>query len=116
VHNVDGAYKITWGNLTKEFTADQLSHGINLAAEFLDNPFSGPFQQVEAAIRRQQDFETPLVKNMLHNMPEYRRLLPEAADTLSQLAAAGLNHDCESMKKSSAAVKPVTHKLVIERK
>lgn len=116
VRDSGGPCKITWGKETKEFSADQLSHGVNLAAEFLDNPFSEPFQQVENAIRRQQDFETPLVKNLIHNMPEYRRLLPEAADNLNQLAAAGLNHDRELMKQSAAAVKPVTHKIVIERK
>jgi lysophospholipase L1-like esterase len=116
IRDSGGPCKVTWGKAAKEFSADQLANGVNLASEFLDNPFSEPFQEVEAAIRRQQDFETPLVKNMMHNMPEYRRLLPEAADTLSQLTAAGLNHDRQLIKESAAAVKPVTHKLIIERR
>src|SRR6185295_2891091 len=39
-----GKYKVTWGSESKEFSADELAKGINLAAEFLDNPFSGPFK------------------------------------------------------------------------
>ncbi len=42
-----GRYKVTWGKTSKEFSAEQLSTGINLAAEFIDNPFSEPFQKVE---------------------------------------------------------------------
>jgi lysophospholipase L1-like esterase len=116
VREPDGQYKVTWGKATKEFSAEQLSAGINLAAEFLDNPFSEPFQQAENAIHRQQDFETPLVKNLLHNMPEYKKMLPEATENLDQVAAAGLSHDSELMKISAAAVRPVRHKIVIERK
>jgi lysophospholipase L1-like esterase len=111
-----GQYKVTWGKAAKEFSAEQLSAGVNLAAEFLDNPFSEPFQQAENVIRRQQDFETPLVKNLLHNMPEYKHMLPEATEDLERIAAAGLNRDRELMKTSGAAIRPVRHKLVIERK
>ena len=41
-------YKVTWGKTSKEFSASQLKEGINLAAEFLDNPFSEAFQKVDA--------------------------------------------------------------------
>jgi hypothetical protein len=110
-----GRYKVTWGKTSKEFSAEQLSAGVNLAAEFIDNPFSEPFQQVENAIRDQQNFETPLVKSLLTRFPEYKRLLPEATENLELVATAGLRRDKELMNKSSAAVKPVTHKIQIER-
>ena len=111
-----GRCKVTWGAASKEFSAEQLSAGVNLAAEFLDNPFSKSFKQVEDAIRRQQDFETPLVKNLLHNIPEYKRLVPEASESLEQVAAAGLRRDKELMTQSAAAVKPVRYKITIEQK
>jgi lysophospholipase L1-like esterase len=110
-----GRYKVTWGKSSKEFSAEQLSGGVNLAAEFVDNPFSEPFQQVENVIRGQQSFETPLVKSLLHNLPEYKRLLPETTENLELIAAAGLRHDKDLMGQSSAAVKPVGHKIQIER-
>ena len=50
--------KVTWGPETKQFTAEQLHKGINLADEFLDNPFCEPFSKVEAQIRKQQNMET----------------------------------------------------------
>lgn len=42
--------KITWGGQAKEFEADALDKGVNLAADFLDNPFAGPFAKVMAAL------------------------------------------------------------------
>jgi hypothetical protein len=61
--------KVTWGKDSKEFAAADLAKGINLAAEFVaDNPFSEPFKKVEAEIRKQQNAETPLVKQTLHNL------------------------------------------------
>jgi hypothetical protein len=56
------------------------------------------------------------VKNLLHNMPEYKRMLPEAAENLDQVAAAGLSHDRELMKSSASTVRPLRHKVVIEKK
>ena len=114
VKDPPGRCKVTWGKASKEFTAEQLSGGVNLAAEFLDNPFSEPFQQVENVIRGQQEFETPLVKNLLHNLPEYKRLVPEATENLELVAVAGLRRDKDLMSQSSAAVKPVSHKIRIE--
>ncbi len=110
-----GRYKVTWGKTSKEFSAEQLSAGVNLAAEFLENPFSEPFQQVENVIRNQQNFETPLVKNLLTRLPEYKHLLPEATENIELVATAGLRRDKELISQSSAAVKPVSHKIQIER-
>ena len=68
---------VTWGSAKKHFTAEQLGQGINLAAEFLDNPFCEPFAKVEAQIRRQQEYETPLIKSLIHNTPPYQQFLPD---------------------------------------
>jgi len=107
-------YKVTWGKTSREFTASQLKEGINLAAEFLDNPFSFPFQRIEAAVRKQQEYETPVVKNLLHNVPEFKRLIPEEAAAFDRILPAALTHDQTLLATAAAAVKPVEHTLVIE--
>ena len=57
--------KVTWGKTSKEFTSSELAKGINLAAEFLDNPFSEQFAKVHEAVKNQQAFETPFIKILL---------------------------------------------------
>ena len=106
--------KVTWGNASKSFTADELSAGINLAAEFLDNPFSEPFHQVDQAVRHQQDFETPLVKQLIHDLPAYRNAAPDENDALERIAASLLKKDQSLIDASNVSVKPVTHSIKIE--
>ncbi len=106
--------KVTWGSTSKEFSKDQLAKGINLAAEFLDNPFSEPFRKVEEAVRAQQGYETPLVKTMLTKLPDFKRVVPEESETLEKVASAGIRHDQELIAASRATVKPVKHTIVIE--
>jgi len=55
-------YRIFWGDETREFTNEQLAHGVNLAEEFPINPFSRQFALVDAAVSAKQDFETHQVK------------------------------------------------------
>jgi lysophospholipase L1-like esterase len=108
-------YQVTWGKCAKSFTAAALAAGVNLAAEFLDNPFSGPFEKVEAKIRQQQDYETPLVKNLIHSLPEYKRMLPtEEEATLDRLAAEGIRRDKALFDAAAAAVVPVEHEIRIQ--
>ena len=107
-------YKVTWGEAGKEFAAADLAKGINLAAEFLDNPFSGPFQKVEQKIREQQNYETPLVKTFLHSLPASKAIVPEEADALVRVATVAMAKDKTLREASAAAVKPVQHKLSIE--
>ncbi|HOX04808.1 MAG TPA: GDSL-type esterase/lipase family protein [Planctomycetota bacterium] len=45
-----GRLKVTWGTQSKEFEAAALEKGVNLAAEFMDNPFRGPFAKVLAGM------------------------------------------------------------------
>src|SRR5690606_23198980 len=66
------AVAVTWGETTREFTREQAAAGINLAAEFLDNPFREPFAKVHEAVLRQQRYETPMMKDMLHSIPEWK--------------------------------------------
>lgn len=107
--------KITWGTAAKEFTAADLAKGINLAAEFLDNPFSAQFAAVEAVIRNQQNYETPLVKNFLHNLPANLQMLPEQKESWDKITTAAIEKDAALRTASSAAVTPVKHTIKLEK-
>ena len=43
--------KITWGKKSKEYDSATLGKGINLAAEFMDNPFSPAFAKLFEALQ-----------------------------------------------------------------
>ncbi|HEV2319145.1 MAG TPA: hypothetical protein VGV18_05310, partial [Verrucomicrobiae bacterium] len=61
-----GSYRVSWGDESATFTAEKLAAGINLAAEFPENPFSAAFAKVDAAIADKQAFETKEIKEMFH--------------------------------------------------
>jgi lysophospholipase L1-like esterase len=110
----EGKVKVTWGNASKEFSAAALADGINLAAEFLDNPFSEPFRAGEEAIAAKQGMEVGLIKNLIHDLPEYLRALPEEKESLERIAGALVKKDEAARNAAAAAVKPVKHTITIE--
>jgi hypothetical protein len=57
-------YRVAWGDQSKVFTGEQLSGGINLAAEFVLNPFSARFALIDGAVSAKQDFETRQIKTL----------------------------------------------------
>lgn len=115
VSNAAGkSVKVTWGKESKTFPADVAAKGINLAAEFLDNPFLDAFQKVHGAVQAQQGFETPLVKEMIHNMPKYIEFAPEEKDALDRVLAKGIARDKTLIEASLAAVTPVKHTIKVE--
>jgi hypothetical protein len=106
--------KVTWGKSSKEFSKDQLAKGINLAAEFLQNPFLEPFRKVETAVRNQQNYETPLVKSLVTKLPDFKKLVPEESKAIDKIGATAIRHDQKLIAASAATVTPVKHTLVIE--
>jgi lysophospholipase L1-like esterase len=106
--------KVTWGKTSKEFRRDQLSKGINLAAEFIENPFSEPFQNVESAIREQQKYETGLIKSVITKLPDFRKLVPEETAGIDKIGETAIAHDKQLFESAATAVKPIKHNLVIE--
>jgi len=75
------SYKVTWGEASKTFSADQLRSGINLPTEFPINPFSSAFAKVDGAIAAKQAFETKQIKQIFHG-PEGKADMDKAvADT-----------------------------------
>jgi lysophospholipase L1-like esterase len=117
VKNLDAAQaEVTWGSVSKTFSKAQLGKGINLAAEFIENPFVAPFQNLDRAVAAKQAFETQMIKRMVTNFRPMRELFkddPDAGellDTLYQKLASKQGGMQEVARKS---VVPVTHKLTI---
>lgn len=108
--------KVTWGGTTKEFAAADLDKGINLAAEFIDsNPFAEQFFKVDQLVRAQQNFETPLHKELLNRLPGLMKLIPEETEGFARIVAAGAKKQKSMSDASSAAVTPVKHVIKIEK-
>jgi len=105
-------YKVAWGTAEKEFSGASLAKGVNLAAEILDNPFAAAFLLVDQAVRTQQRFETPLTKDLLHNLAQ--RHAQDSESQRAQTVAELLKQDAELFAKAAAAVKPVRHTIKIE--
>lgn len=106
-------YKVTWGFATREYTADQLKSGVNLAADFIENPFSEPFNIVERAIREKQLFETRAFKGLIHSLGETREQL-KADEAVDRLIAAIRRTHGELNARVVDAIKPVTHTIKVE--
>lgn len=108
-----GKVKVTWGDASKEFDAGELAKGINLAAEFLDNPFVEPFKKVHAAVQAQQNFETPMIKKTIHSIgfPPKGATAPSDAQKVADEAAA---KDAELSAAAVKSVEPVKHTIKIE--
>jgi len=106
--------RVTWGEASKEFAAADLAKGINLAAEFLDNPFCEPFRAVERKIAQKQGMEVELIKSLIHNLPAYARRVPEEKESLDRIASALVKQDVEARNACAAAVVPVKHAIRVE--
>jgi len=100
------SYKVTWGDRSKEFTASQLAHGINLAAEFPCNPFCAAFGKVDAAVAAKQAFETKQIKQSFRSAAAKADMEAVAAQTEQERAPLA--------DAIQTAFVPVTHTLKIE--
>lgn len=99
------SYVVIWGDQSKAFSGEQLSRGINLAAEFPCNPFSAAFAKVDAAVIAKQAFETDQIKKHFHGREAKGHMEEVVASTekaREPLAAA-----------IPAAFVPVTHLIRI---
>ena len=97
-----------------DFTAEQLAAGVNLAAAFATTPFEHAFGRLDQAVHAQQDFETPLNKQWLHNEKSWSAEAPMAAGQFAELAESGKQVDAKLRAVSSALVLPVRHTLTFE--
>ncbi|QTN34083.1 SGNH/GDSL hydrolase family protein [Akkermansiaceae bacterium] len=101
------SYEVKWGGETKHYTAAQLRAGINLAAEFHENPFVAPFRKIQAAVTAKQGFETKQIKGLVHGKQGKADM--EGTFERSERERAGF------VEKLAAAIGPVEHGLSISR-
>jgi len=106
--------KITWGTESKEFAAAGLEKGINLAAEFLVNPFTDQVSKVDAAVQAQQALESTLVLKFLHNMANLKAMVPAETDSIDKIAAGGMKEDTALFNAAKELVVPIQHTIKIE--
>ncbi|HTO02673.1 MAG TPA: SGNH/GDSL hydrolase family protein, partial [Opitutus sp.] len=110
----DERVRIGWGEHSREFSRQQLERGINLAAEFPDNPFNAPFAAVAEAIKRKQAEETVAVKVQLHSLIEWNRDFPEEKAATERLTGKLLRDWSALRDRTKAEVRPVRHEIRVE--
>jgi lysophospholipase L1-like esterase len=120
VKNLSTAHAdVTFGTATKTFSREQLNAGINLAAEFLDNPFVESFNRVLYEVGQKQSQETSMIKGFITN---FRQLSPSLADDAEVQAAMAtlrrkmMEQNDAAHAKAKGLVEPVRYKLVITTK
>lgn len=106
--------KVTWGGESHEYSAEDLAKGINLAAEFMANPFRDQFVQVHQAVQLQQQQEQTFVQGFLHEAKSYKTKMPSASEAVDQWAASGMALHDALFKGASALVVPVKHTIKVE--
>jgi hypothetical protein len=99
-------YKVTWGDQSKTYPADQLAHGINLVDEFPGNPFCEAFAKVDAAVATKQAFETKQIKQKFRS--------PEAKADMESVATQTEGEREPLAAAIKAAFVPVEHIIKIE--
>lgn len=107
---------VQWGKATKSFTKVQLEAGVNLAAEFIDNPFVPAFDKLMAAVAAQEAFETLMIKNTLNplsRLPAQMKGDQELAGAVQTIETRLKAKEADLQKATHAAKVPVEHELVI---
>ncbi|MDA7627616.1 SGNH/GDSL hydrolase family protein [Verrucomicrobia bacterium] len=98
-------YRVYWGAFEKIYSSESLSQGVNLAADFPENPFSESFRKVDQAVATKQAYETRQIKQIFHG-PEGR------AD--KEMAAALTEKTREPLVRAIRdAFQPVAHSIRI---
>ena len=108
--------KVTWGEESREFTKEQLSTGINLAAEFAKTPFDEPFKGVMNAVATKQAYETSIIKGMISNFRSFSAEVqkdPELAALLDGLRKKFASTHSQLDAQARAAFVPVKHTLTV---
>jgi lysophospholipase L1-like esterase len=106
--------KVTWGTVTKQFTKEQLAKGVNLAAEFLDNPFLDQWGKVDRMAQDQQEQDRALYQSYLHNTPALRATAATNPAVVDGLIKSGLTWSHALYSMAAASVIPVRHQIKVE--
>lgn len=118
VKNLDATKaRVTWGAESKEFTKEQLTQGINLAAEFPKTPFDEAFMKFMSGVGVKQAYETPMIKGMITNFRNFAADIKEDAEFASALETLKKKMMGKQQKLDVDArhnLVPVKYKLAVE--
>lgn len=106
VTGASGLVTVTWGGASRTYSPAMLADGINLAAEFTDNPFCKPFQRVADAVAAKQAFETRQVKQIFHGPAGRKDMEKAVAETEKEREPLA-----DAVRSS---LRPVRHTLTLE--
>jgi hypothetical protein len=106
-------YQITWGGESKTFPAEQLTKGINLAAEFPANPFSAAFAKVDAAVAAKQTFETKEMKNLFRQTGNFHPTMAQITTHTDDVVGDAEKEHAALVAAVQAAFVPVSHVIKI---
>jgi lysophospholipase L1-like esterase len=98
--------KVTWGDVAKIFTAAELAKGVNLAAEFPQNPTSPAFAKIWKTVAEKQAYETKQIKTLFRSKEakaDMEAVVKSSQVEFDRLAAA-----------LQATLKPVDSTLKVE--
>lgn len=99
-------YDIMWGNTTNRYTAAQLAQGVNLADDFVDNPFCDPFRKVDEAVAAKQAYETHQIQKIFHGPEGHANLAKAVERTEAERAPLA--------QAIADAMVPVRHMILIQ--
>jgi lysophospholipase L1-like esterase len=110
--------KVTWGNAdtadSREFTAEELARGVNLADVFVENnPFQKAFKDVDNQVQRKQYFETTYVKNILSSFGILQAMSDDPEGFAEVEGKFRAIHQ-KMQERVAAAKKPVAHTISIK--
>ncbi len=108
--------EVQWGKTRKTFTRQQLEFGVNLAAEFIDNPFVPAFDKLAVAVASKQNFETLMIKGTLNPLRRLPSQIPgdkEIEGAVNTIATRLGSKEAEQQKLVHATKVPVEHEIVI---
>ena len=100
-----GLYEIQWGPTKKAYSAEVLAKGVNLAADYVVNPFSEAFKRVDEAVAAKQAYETRQIKTLFHG--------PEGKADMETTAALTEKTRAPLVTAIRAAFTPVRHTITI---
>lgn len=109
--------EVQWGKDKKTFTRQQLEAGVNLASEFINNPFNAAFDKLSNAVANKQNFETLMIKNTLNPLRRLPSQIPgdkEIEGAVTTIASRLGAKEAELQKLVHATKVPVEHELVIK--
>ena len=119
VRNADSAnLKVNWGGQSKTFSREALERGVNLAAEFIPNPFNEAFASVDAAVQAKEEYETEMIRYTFGSLRSFKKMFNGDAESIAAVDVLE-KKSVEKWEKLDKAVKasfkPVTHAIRIER-